>query len=155
MSIDLAKLKKAIEKVETGSGRNNYPRVEVAYLPVGERFTVQGRILVGTGSCVNTIVLNRYRALSPDDRLASAASWGPWQMLYHTAVDLGFTGKPADLHKREIAEPFVDKLLNKIAASGAETVEQFADAWNSGNWRDLIFPREYMAAVEAAYKELV
>jgi len=38
-----------------------------------------------------------------------------------------------------------------IAGRGATTVGQFADAWNSGNHRDGIVPREYIAKVEQFY----
>lgn len=147
--VDLEALLHAIARVETQGGRNNWPRVEVSYMPVGERFTVQGRILVGTGRNFNAVVSPRW------DRwgLASAASWGPWQILYHTAADMKYTGAPYDLMAPGVCEPFVILRLQRIAATGAKTVRDFADGWNSGSWRDANLVPEYTAKVVAAYEQ--
>ena len=140
----------AIARVETEGGRNNWPRLEKSYIPAGQEFTVQGHLISGTGRNVNTIVRQRWEKWG----LASAASWGWWQILYHTAADLGFGDAPPELMYPGICEPYVVKRLEKIAATGAKTVRDFADSWNSGSWRDANLVPEYTAKIEAAYKRL-
>jgi len=145
--VDCDKLLRAIATVETNGGRNNWPRLEVSYIPAGLAFTVQGHTLIGTGKNCNSITAPRWAKWG----LGTAASWSWWQILYHTAADLGFEGPPNDLMDPGRCEPFVVGRLRKIAMSGAATVRDFADAWNSGSWRDANLVPEYTAAVEAAY----
>lgn len=151
--VSLARLLNAIARVESSGGINNWPRIEVAYLPKGASFTVQGRVLVGTGTAFTAEAARRYFGLPEESRLGSAASWSPWQILYHTAVEQGFDGLPHKLHEPLVAEPFVKRRLTKIAQRGAVKVEHFADAWNSGSFRDSIIPAKYIADVVRAYKE--
>ena len=155
MPVDLAKAKRAIEMAETGGGRNNWPRVEAAYIPATESpFVAQNSLIRGSGACVNAIVEARWeRFAGSDEQLGTAASWGPWQIMYHTAADMGYTGEPSALHKREVCEKYVDKRLEQIVRSGAETIEQVADAWNSGNFRDKIVPADYIAKVKVYYAQ--
>ncbi len=138
----------AIAMVETEGGRNNCPRFEVAYIPKGERFTVQGRVIEGTGACVNSIVLERWQKWG----LASAASYGPWQILYHTAADRHYRGCPWGLWSQAGSRPFVVAQLERIVCKGARSIEEVADAWNSGNHFDQIVPHRYIAKVVAEYK---
>lgn len=145
--VDTDRLLRAIAKIETSGGRNNWPRVEVSYIPAGLAFTVQGRILTGTGKNVNAVAAPRWAKWG----LGSAASWGWWQILYHTAADMGYLGAPHELMTPGVCEIYVVARLRKIAKSGAETVRDFADAWNSGSWRDANLVPEYTQKVEAAY----
>lgn len=145
--VDLDRLLLAIAAVETESGRNNWPRVEKAYLPAGESFTVQGHVITGTGVYFNAVSKPRFDKWG----LASAASWGWWQILYHTAAQVGFMGAPPELMDATRCQPFVEKRLQQIAASGAKTVRDFADGWNSGSWRDKNDVPGYTAKVIAAY----
>lgn len=151
--VSLERLLHAIARVETSGGMNNWPRIEVAYLPKGATFTVQGRVITGTGTAFSAEASRRYFGLPEESRLGSAASWSPWQILYHTAVEQGFDGLPHKLHDPLVAEPFVKRRLTKIALRGAVKVEHFADAWNSGSFRDSIIPAKYIADVVRAYKE--
>jgi hypothetical protein len=146
--IDGARLLRAIADVETENGRNNWPNVEPSWIAEGERFTVEGRIVVGTGRNVNAIVLERARRFG---WLPTSSSWGPWQILYHTAADLGFQGAPWDLWTPQESGPWVCRRLQKIIDRGAVTVGDIADAWNSGTHRDANRVPEYRAKVEAAY----
>jgi hypothetical protein len=147
--VDKARLLRALAVVETSGGKNNWPRIEVSYIPVGLEFTAQGRILIGTGRNVNEVVQPRW------DRwgLPSAASWGPWQILYHTAADLGYGGRPEDLWDQ--SEEWVVKRLGVIEAKGAQDVRAFADAWNSGSFRDSNLVPVYTDKVEKAYAEIL
>lgn len=146
--VDIPRLLHAIAQVETSGGRNNWPRLEVAYMPTGQRYTVQGRLLTGTGTAWNAIVAARWGVWG----LASAASWGPWQVLFHTAADRGYDGPPWDLMDTAISEIWVRRHLAYLQRRGAQTVEEFADAYNSGTHRDRIIPHAYIADVVAAYQ---
>jgi len=100
-----------------------------------------------------------------------ASSFGPWQLMFPVAVELGFSGHPF-----ELADPYVnieyairyintrclDKGLKGLAAGGDETgdgavteddlVLQIADAFNSGTHLDRFKPVDYMKRVLAHYK---
>lgn len=143
--IDVERVLRAIAAVESGGGDNNYPRFEVSYAPAGKAFTVQGRVLRGTGRNWNPIVAERWARWG----MPSACSYGPWQILYHTAADLGYDGNPVDLWW--LSENWVRKRLDRIMAKGANTVELIADAWNSGTHKDANTVPEYRAKVLAAY----
>lgn len=151
--VSLSRLLRAIAHVASTGGLNNWPRVEVAYLPKGATFTIQGRVITWTGTAFTEEASRRYFGLPEESRLGSAASWSPWQILYHTAVEQGYDGLPHKLHDPLVAEPLVKKRLTKIALRGAVKVEHFADAWNSGSFRDSIIPAKYIADVVRAYKE--
>ena len=146
-------LLEAIAHVETNGGRANWPRLEAGYIPKGLAITAQGRVISGTGACVNQVVRQRWQRWAPDS-WGTAASWGPWQILYHTAADLGFAGAPWELWTDAASRPWVMKRLEVIGRQGAATVEQFADAWNSGDFRDDRVPAVYIRSVAAAYKAL-
>jgi hypothetical protein len=137
----------ALAEKESSGGRNNCPRFEPAYIPVGERFTIQGRVIVGTGRGMSPVARQRWSMWG----LASAASYSPWQILYHTAADLGYTGPPWDLWDPKVSRPWATLLLEKILSKGATTIEQVADAWNSGNFHDAVYPEGYIKSVAAIY----
>jgi hypothetical protein len=149
--IDGARLLDAIAAVETSRGANNWPRVEAGWVPKGVTLTIQGRLVVGRypSGIGAAVVATRWTLWG----IGSAASWGRWQILFHTAADLGYRGAPWALHEDDIGRPWVIARLNKISNTGAATVEDFADAWNSGTYRDSIVPVEYIAAVSKAYRE--
>jgi hypothetical protein len=149
--VDLVKAKRAIEQVETNGGENNCPRFERAYMPAGMSFTIQGHIVTGTGTAFNAIVKERWDKWG----LSSAASYGPAQLLYQTAADLGLMAHPAILWEQPSwHDYYVNLRLDRIIKKGAATIEQVADAWNSGSFSDSIIPAEYIARVKAAYDAL-
>lgn len=138
---------KAIAVVETGSGINSYPRFERSYAPKGQRFTVQGHIVVGTGSNFTPIAKERWDRYG----MSSACSYGPWQILYHTAADRGFGGSPWELWDRGLSAAWVTKEIHRQFHKGAYTIAKIADAWNSGSFLDANVPGEYVANVTAAF----
>lgn len=140
----------AIAEVESSGSRNNYPRFEAAYAPKGERYTVQGHIITGTGACWNMIVAERWARYG----MASAASYGPWQILYHTAADLGYERHPAYLWDERWSGFYVDERLKKLRASGAVSVEDYARGWNGGNIHSTHVPQSYIDNLTAAYARL-
>jgi len=149
--IDGDKLIQAIAVVETNDGLNSYPRFESGYAPKGFAATIQGRIVRGTGACFNSIVAERWKEWG----MASACSFSKWQILAHTAMDLGFAEAPWLLWSDEVALPFVIKRLTVIRDRyHALTVADFADSWNSGTFRDKIIPQQYIDSVLDAYGKL-
>lgn len=150
-TVDLERLLIALAMQESANGLNNCPRFEPSYMPKGLPFTIQGRVVVGTGRNFTAVAKPRWDKWG----LASSASYSRWQILYHTAADMGHLGPPWELWNDETARRWVVARLNQIAAGPAiETVENFADAWNSGSYRDRYEPTEYMREVRAHYDSL-
>lgn len=146
---DFKMLLLAIGRKETSGGVNNCPRFEPAYIPKGMAFTVQGHLITGTGTLVNDIVKERWDKYG----LASAASYGPWQILYHTAADMGFHDAPWVLWAPEESQPWVEKQLRRLFIKGATTVEAMARGWNGGNPRANV-PAGYIEGVKKHFAEL-
>jgi hypothetical protein len=149
--MDYDALLHALAKVESDGGRNNWPRVEVSYLPKGYTATCQGKLLLGTGKNFNSIVETRWHVCQTEHRLGTAASWGPWQILYHTAADCGFAGMPYELHNKNTSLPWVRRRLEIIWNNGGRTVEEFARAWNGGNIHANYVPEAYVVSVLRYY----
>jgi len=84
--------------------------------------------------------------------MATACSFGPWQVLYHTAADRGFMGAPWELWGTQVCEPWVKMELTRQFNRGAKTIQTLADAWNSGSFTDANYPGDYVAKVVTAFK---
>jgi hypothetical protein len=145
---------RAIAIVETSGGTNNVPRHEARWCPNmtglrvcrvdhGGIHTVIGR----GGANVNIVVRQRFRAYG----CACCCSWGPWQIHYQTAADLGYQGAPWDLAP---AGESIMWVLRRLAQIQTADPREIADAWNSGNYHDEIVPVGYIAQVKAAYDGL-
>jgi hypothetical protein len=144
----------AIRRVESADGRDCVPRVEPAYLPKGFVCYCQHGVVRGTGACFTSVAEARWhRWQKGDQHVGTAASWGPWHILYHTAADLGFAGAPHELSDRNRSLDYVRRFLHRATTRGARTVAEFADAYNSGSHRDQIVPASYIERVEDAYDE--
>lgn len=125
----------AIMFCESNMGKNTKPRVEPAYLPGGHYFSAEH-------------VQTAYEEYGE----AAAASYGPWQVLYITAQELGFAGDPEELAEPETNLSFAIKYINERAMKrGAHTVGQVADAYNSGSHRDKFVPTGYVRKCVRAY----
>lgn len=86
----------------------------------------------------------------------SACSYSSWQLMYPVAVELGFAGRPQDLACDEIAIYWVMKYIDqRIIQKGCQTLEQFADAYNSGSFRDQIIPEKYIKDFLTSYADVV
>lgn len=149
-SLDGYRLLAAIAVVESTGGRNNYPNFEPYWIPEGEGGIVENSRQTGRHPKSNAVVVDRFAAYG----LAAGCSFSSWQILYHTAADLGFVGQPWDLWDDEVAVEWVVKLLNRICSQGATTVEEVADAWNSGTFKDTIIPERYIEKFTNAYNAL-
>ncbi|KKN47805.1 hypothetical protein LCGC14_0659260 [marine sediment metagenome] len=141
----------AIALIESTGGINNYPNFEPYWVPEGTVFTIEGRIQKGRHPLSNTLVNGRYNKFG----MASGCSFSSWQILYHTAADMGYGGAPWDLWNDHFAIQWVVKLLNRIHETGADTVAKVADAYNSGTHKDRIVPELYIAKIEAAYNKIL
>jgi hypothetical protein len=146
---DINAVMRAIAAVETNSGANSYPRFERSFAPVGDMFTVQGRLIQGTGMNFTAVARGRWDKWG----MASACSYGPWQILYHTAADRGFLGAPWELWEPSTSWEYATKEVRRQFVKGATTIQKLADAWNSGSFQDSNVPGDYITAVTKAFIE--
>lgn len=119
-------LLKAIAMNESSLGAYNLPRFEKAY-----SYNYNGLY-------ANRDLWKRYGDWA-------AMSYSSWQIMYPTAVELGFTGSPIDLWHDATAINYVVELIKRrIIAKGATEIKQVFDAYNSGSFKDLIVPKDYI-----------
>lgn len=113
------------------------PRVEAAYLPGGAYYR---RSLA---------VRTAYRKYGK----AAAASWGPWQLMYPTAHELGFRARPLDLADAAVSLPYVVEYLNRrVFCWTPLDLGDIADGYNSGSCVDQIVPMTYIDKFVRAYE---
>lgn len=62
----------------------------------------------------------------------ACCSYGPWQMLYITAEEMGYDRHPSCLWSAFISLPWVVEYLNRMKAQGANTIELLAASYNGG-----------------------
>lgn len=62
----------------------------------------------------------------------AACSYGPTQILWIVAAELGYNATPIELFHGANSIPYTVKLLNKLAAGGGNTLERLAAAYNGG-----------------------
>lgn len=137
--IDPFKLLWAICGEESSFGQNVKKRYEPIYGPGGKYYNQSLRIQ------------QDYKLYGKD----ACSSWGPWQIMYPTARELGFKKSPYELHGMEESIPYVIKYINKRAIErGAKTVTEIADAYNTGTHRDNIHNYKYEREVKAIYDSL-
>jgi hypothetical protein len=88
--------------------------------------------------------------------ILAASSYGSFQIMYPTAVEMGFSGHPIDLQEDEICAHFAAELIiNRfIRRQKAKTLRDVADAYNSGNHADKIVPQKYIAKAISFYESL-
>ena len=83
---------------------------------------------------------------------AAACSYSNFQIMYPTAVELGYIGPPQTLDRDALAIAFVVRYLNiRVFAQGAKTPEEVADAYNSGTFKDSVKPESYMKSFRFYY----
>jgi hypothetical protein len=150
-NIDSDRLLRAIKRQETSNCDGGGVRFEPSWMPKGVRMAVQGRIIVGAGKNYDrsTVAQSRWQHYG----VWSCASYGPWQLLFHTIADLGYADHPCHLNDGAISLWWATKLLQRIADKGAHSVRDFADAWNTGNCADLIHNKEYEDNIIRYYEE--
>lgn len=65
-------------------------------------------------------------------REAISSSYGPWQIMYPTAVSLGYKGSPDALAKPEVSLPLVQKYVAKLNRKFDGDLEKVFSAYNAG-----------------------
>lgn len=134
--LDAEALLWAIYRCERYDKHNRVPRFEPSYAPGGYYFSR------------SSLVRREY------------AKWGNWaccsysnfQIMYITAVELGYEGPPLALDHDSVAITWVCRYLNhRVFAQGARTVEEVADAYNSGTYRNSNVPEKYVAKFRRKY----
>lgn len=91
------------------------------------------------------------KAVQQYESLASC-SYGPWQLLYISALELGYSGHPTGLMDPAVSCPFVVKYLNTRCKNPTRP-EDYADAYNSGTNTDRFIPVDYTRIFMEGYQE--
>lgn len=94
----------------------------------------------------------RYYRRSPTLRQAymkygvlASSSFGSFQIMHATACELGFNAHPIELQDDEVCAHYAIKLIReRIIKSGATTLRDVLDAYNSGSWKDTVVPGKYI-----------
>ena len=125
--MNLERMRAAIAVAESNSGRNNYPRIEVAYCPKGLRMTVQGRRADRHGG-----LLERHggRAVGPLGYVVGV-------QLQQLADSVPHRRRPGI--RRAAVRAVVGRVLpavggqdlQRLLERGADTPALMADAWNT------------------------
>jgi len=129
---DAASLLCAIAEVESAFGKYNLPKHENSYDHGGRWF--------------NRLLWTKWGAWA-------ACSYSSFQIMFPVAVELGFTGSPMELADDRVAIDWVIKYIEKRILRYMPTrIDQIADAYNSGSFRDYIIPYDYINKFLPAYK---
>jgi hypothetical protein len=133
----------AIAKNESSFGKHLGPRLEPAYDVRGYYFRR------------SYLIRNQYSKFGD----AVAKSYGPFQIMYPVACELGFDldESPTLLADFDINTQYAVEYINVRAIKYADSVEDIFDAYNSGSSRDQNIPVNYvnrgMRNYEAACRE--
>lgn len=87
----------------------------------------------------------------------AACSLGPWQIMYPNVYQITY-GEVNPLHMYEPTTALLVTAIwmqKNIIGKGAKTIEEIADAWNSGSHRDSFIPTEYIAKVKSIYNDII
>lgn len=91
---------------------------------------------------------------------AACGSWGPWQILYPTAYELGFRGQPWELFGAAACLTWAVALINRRILPGIprglseqKFLAKFADAYNTGSWKKGQPPANYIAELWGHYQK--
>lgn len=142
-NVDGQKLLLAFAAKESSAARSCGLRTEPAYSPGGKYFK---------GNAFMEAAFVAYGK-------AACGSWGPWQILYPTAYEMGFRGMPWELFTAGGSAPWIVNYMNKRCfpeivpeLKGWEFVAKVADGYNSGTSKDKNKPGDYMAAIVGFYE---
>jgi hypothetical protein len=122
-----------LAEIETSYGENNFPKHEAAYDWHGKYFDFTNWKLHGS---------------------LAACSYGPWQIMFGVAVELGFN---FHIQPYSLTEPInsihwvIEYICRRALHKGADNIERIFDAYNTGNFRDGIIPIHYIEKGVNAY----
>lgn len=86
----------------------------------------------------------------------AACSYGSWQIMYPVAVELGFSGSPMDLWDDLVGVHWMVEYVKQRAFNrGATALSEIADCYNTGSFRDAMFPNVYVNKFHLAYAGVV
>lgn len=63
---------------------------------------------------------------------AISSSYGPWQIMYTTAVDMGYRGNPQDLSDPSVSLPYVLRYIDKLRERFDGDIQKVISAYNAG-----------------------
>jgi hypothetical protein len=90
-------------------------------------------------------------------------SWGPWQLMYPVACELGFGGRPWELTGAMVAAEWTVAYLNRRTFTAwskaprpelvapAMTIDQVSDSYNTGSHRDSIINLDHQNRLKYGY----
>lgn len=137
--IDPEKLMKAIAQVESTYGEHSNPKHEIAF--------------DWGGKYADRTALTTWGS-------DAACSYGPWQVMFPTAVRFLTGIAPRDLESPETCFLAAIGYLNDIFRRMARRqdpqrhdLDEIADAYNSGNHEDRFIPADYITKLRAAYQK--
>ena len=135
--VDPVRFLAALSMNESSGGIYRVPKYEASYGPGGTYYSKDNYAKWGAWAC---------------------CSYSAFQIMYPTAIELGYTGNPVELQlKDEVAIIYVKKYFEKrvfAKTSKFITLGQAADAYNSGSFLDNNIPQKYVANFIMYYDEL-
>jgi hypothetical protein len=138
--LNMMALLQALAEIESSYGLNNKSRFEKAYAPGGSLFKR------------SQLLQDVYNQADVGDRQGIASSWGPWQIMYIVAYEMGYRGRPSELTYPEKVIKYVVKFLNaRILKKNPTLLEAIFDSYNSGNFKDKVIPQAYIKKGMLAY----
>ncbi|MCA9395546.1 MAG: lytic transglycosylase domain-containing protein [Candidatus Omnitrophica bacterium] len=63
---------------------------------------------------------------------AISSSYGPWQIMYTTAVEMGYRGDPSSLAKASVSLPYVLRYIEKLKRRFDGNIQKVISAYNAG-----------------------
>lgn len=148
--VNRARLLGALCSVETDGWNNRQPNFEFGYWIGGKYFDLEAH---------KKAIDRADPVLLPTMSALTACSVGPFQVMYRTARELGFTGTVLELADPRTNIEFAIRYLNLRAVAKMpgdhteqEWVQGCADAYNTGNPRDINHNAEYESHVWAQYQ---
>ncbi len=138
-TVDTEALLWAVYECEKYTRQYRTPRFEPAYAPGGLYFRS------------SSMVRQEYARWGS----SAACSYSNFQIMFIVARELGYDAPPLALDKDSVALPYVVRYINVriLATPGVETVENIADAYNSGTYRDANVPERYINKFVRKYKQ--
>jgi hypothetical protein len=135
--VDPTRFLAALSMCESNGGLYRVPKYENSYGPGGSYYSKELYSKWGAWSC---------------------CSYSSFQIMYPTALELGYLGNPVELHlKDDVALTYVKKYFERRVFPKTIrpiTIGDAADAYNSGTFLDANVPAKYVANFYMFYNEL-